>query len=171
MKLLQQKIKLSGFFFSQKQLMRNWTFCPLLLSSQKSRYFWWDKRSVSYRMDVRLLLCIENLQFNLFKMEYLQVCMQVVCMQVCLSWDSPSASCRYFCPTSFRYSSMALVASVFSLKIRTSWSAQRSTSDITRSVRKSWTGGRGGRRDDESVDSPVGTRPDVIRDTFTEFWR
>ena len=56
---------------------------------------------------------------------------------------SPSASCRYFCPTSLRYSSMALVARVFSLKIKTSWSAQRSTSDITRSVRKSWGGGEG----------------------------
>lgn len=50
----------------------------------------------------------------------------------------PSASWRYFCPTNFRYSSIALVASVFSLKIRTSCSPQRSTSDITKSVKKSW---------------------------------
>lgn len=51
---------------------------------------------------------------------------------------SPRASCRYFCPTSFRYSSMALVASVFSLKMRCSFSPQRSTSDIIKSVRKSF---------------------------------
>lgn len=50
---------------------------------------------------------------------------------------SPRASCRYFCPTSLRYSSMALVASVFSRKMRCSFSPQRSTSDIIRSVRKS----------------------------------
>lgn len=50
----------------------------------------------------------------------------------------PKASCRYFCPTSFRYSSIALVASVFSLKMRCSFSPQRSTSDIIRSVKKSW---------------------------------
>lgn len=50
----------------------------------------------------------------------------------------PSASWRYFCPTSLRYSSIALVASVFSLKIKTSCSAQRSTSAITKSVKKSW---------------------------------
>lgn len=49
----------------------------------------------------------------------------------------PRASCRYFCPTSLRYSSMALVASVFSRKMRCSFSPQRSTSDIIRSVRKS----------------------------------
>ena len=49
----------------------------------------------------------------------------------------PRASCRYFCPTSLRYSSIALVASVFSLKMRCSFSPQRSTSDIIRSVRKS----------------------------------
>lgn len=36
---------------------------------------------------------------------------------------------------------MALVASVFSRKMRCSLSPQRSTSDIIRSVRKSW-GGR-----------------------------
>lgn len=52
--------------------------------------------------------------------------------------DLPRASCRYFCPTSFRYSSMAFVASVFSRKIRWSFSPQRSTSDIIRSVRKSY---------------------------------
>lgn len=50
----------------------------------------------------------------------------------------PKASCKYFCPTSFRYSSIALVASVFSLKMRCSFSPQRSTSDIIRSVKKSW---------------------------------
>lgn len=50
---------------------------------------------------------------------------------------SPRASCRYFCPTSLRYSSMAFVASVFSLKMRCSFSPQRSTSDIIKSVRKS----------------------------------
>lgn len=55
----------------------------------------------------------------------------------------PSASCRYFWPTSLRYSSMALVASVFSRKMRCSFSPQRSTSDIIRSVRKSC-GARGG---------------------------
>lgn len=33
---------------------------------------------------------------------------------------------------------MDLVAMVFSLKIKTSCSPQRSTSDITKSVRKSW---------------------------------
>lgn len=51
---------------------------------------------------------------------------------------SPRASCRYFCPTSLRYSSMAFVASVFSLKMRCSFSPQRSTSDIIKSVRKSF---------------------------------
>lgn len=50
----------------------------------------------------------------------------------------PKASCKYFCPTSFRYSSIALVANVFSLKMRCSFSPQRSTSDIIRSVKKSW---------------------------------
>lgn len=59
------------------------------------------------------------------------------CVSVCVCVCSPRASCRYFCPTSFRYSSTALVASVFSLKISTSCSPQRSTSDITRSDRKS----------------------------------
>lgn len=49
----------------------------------------------------------------------------------------PRASCRYFCPTSLRYSSIAFVASVFSLKMRCSFSPQRSTSDIIKSVRKS----------------------------------
>lgn len=49
----------------------------------------------------------------------------------------PKASCRYFWPTSLRYSSMALVARVFSRNIRCSLSPHRSTSDIIRSVRKS----------------------------------
>lgn len=58
----------------------------------------------------------------------------------------PSASWRYFCPTNFRYSSIALVASVFSLKIKTSCSPQRSTSDITKSVKKSWRKRSNGKR-------------------------
>lgn len=66
------------------------------------------------------------------------------------SWQTgtslPSASWRYFCPTNFRYSSIALVASVFSLKIKTSCSPQRSTSDITKSVKKSWRKRSNGKR-------------------------
>lgn len=50
----------------------------------------------------------------------------------------PSASWRYFWPTSLRYSSMALVPSVFSRNIKCSFSPHLSTSDIIRSVRKSW---------------------------------
>lgn len=48
----------------------------------------------------------------------------------------PSASCRYFWPTSLRYSSWPWCR-VFSRKMRCSFSPQRSTSDIIRSVRKS----------------------------------
>lgn len=64
---------------------------------------------------------------------------------------SPRASCRYFCPTSLRYSSIAFVANVFSLKMRCSFSPQRSTSDIIKSVRKSCRK----RQKQESTTSPV----------------
>lgn len=47
------------------------------------------------------------------------------------------ASLRYLCPISLRYSSMALVARVFSLKIRCSRSMNLSTSHIAMSDRKS----------------------------------
>lgn len=50
----------------------------------------------------------------------------------------PSVSMRYFWPTSFIYSSMALVARVFSLKISASFSPRRSTSALPKSVRNSW---------------------------------
>lgn len=50
----------------------------------------------------------------------------------------PSVSMRYFCPTSFIYSSMALVASVFSLKISASLSPRRSTSAPPKAMRNSW---------------------------------
>lgn len=49
----------------------------------------------------------------------------------------PIASLRYLCPISLRYSSMALVARVFSLKIRCSRSMNLSTSHIAMSDRKS----------------------------------
>lgn len=51
---------------------------------------------------------------------------------------SPKTSLRYLCPMSLRYSSMALVARVFSLKIRCSRSINLSTSHIAMSERKSW---------------------------------
>lgn len=50
----------------------------------------------------------------------------------------PSVSMRYFWPTSFMYSSMALVANVFSLKISASLSPRRSTSAPPKSIRNSW---------------------------------
>lgn len=50
----------------------------------------------------------------------------------------PSVSMRYFWPTSFMYSSMALVANVFSLKISASLSPRRSTSAPPKSTRNSW---------------------------------
>lgn len=52
-------------------------------------------------------------------------------------FDLPIASLRYLCPISLRYSSMALVARVFSLKIRCSRSMNLSTSHIAMSDRKS----------------------------------
>lgn len=54
-----------------------------------------------------------------------------------LELSVPRVSMRYFCPTSFMYSSMAFVAKVFSLKISASFSPKRWTSAPPSSIKNS----------------------------------